>query len=158
MPRDDYWRLGGVVIGGHPGPEQTRTLGENVTLDVWLTARSDSESGEWPDYVERFRTLRQYQNFAGAFALHELSSGRVAFTETHAASSELPGGTLLVALRPPTDTDIGQGGWFVVSACEDSTTLPSALCQLDFELTFVAPLDAYQNTEGARRALESDGI
>jgi hypothetical protein len=155
MPRDDYWRFGGTVIGGHPGAEQTRQLGENSTLDVWLTAKSDSPAGEWPGYVERYTTLRQYQTFAGAFALHELSSGRVAFTETHAASSELPGGTLLVALRPPADTDIGQGGWFLVQSVTDSTTLPDSLCQLEFELVFVAPLGAYSSLEEALDALRA---
>lgn len=156
MPKDDYWRINNLPIGPHPGPEEKRIYGESITLDVWLSPDSDSPTGAWPGYVERFKTLRRYQNYAGAFALHDLASGRVAFTEIHSApAGAIPNDTLLVALRPPADTRIGLGGWFLVAGYTDSTTLPSALCQSAFELTFVAPLSRYPGLAAARADLEA---
>lgn len=150
MAKDDYWRLAGVPVNGHPGPESIHTYGESYTFTALLTAASDSDAGAWPDYIERYRELRGYQPYAGHYALHELTSGRVAYTETHTADH-----SLLVALKPPADTRTGLGGYWLISACEGLTSLPSALCQLDFGLTFVAALSEYTDVATARDALEA---
>lgn len=150
MPKDQHWRLAGTVLDGHDGPEETHTYGGSYTLTAWLTSDSDSGTGEWPDYIDRYRDLRGYQSHAGQYAIHELSSGHVAYTETHTGP-----GSLLVALRPPVDSETALGGYYLVDEVAGLTTLPSALCQLDIGLTFVAPLSAYPDRDAARDALEA---
>lgn len=153
MTREDFWRFAGTVIDGHPDAEAVRTVGESATLRVILTAQSDSATGAWPGHVERFRELRQYRPHAGAFASGLDAKFRPWFREQH--GREL---SLLVALRPPADTQTGQGGWFLVSGCESNTTLPSALCELEFELLYLAALAEYDTADAARNAMEADGL
>lgn len=160
MPPDQYWRIDNgqqqYPLDGHMGSEETLTPGESYSLSVYLTGNSDSSVGEWPGYVERYQTLIQYGERAGLFALHEPMGGSVAFTETH--DGAVPAGSLLVALRPPVDSETGRGMWALVSAVADNTTLPSALCQFEMELTHLAQLDEYSGFSAARAALEREGI
>lgn len=153
MPREDYWRFDGVPIDGHAGPEETRTVGESATLPVYLTPDSDSPRGAWPDYVERYRGLRQYRPHAGAFASGVDINQRPWYREQHDRSP-----SLLVSVRPPADTRTGVGGWFLVVAVADATTLPSALCQMEFDLLYLGALDEYADADAVRAALEADGI
>lgn len=138
MPRTDYWRLADVVIDGHQGAQPTLTPGTSYDLDIILTADSDSPSGAWPGYVARYQSLLEYGRRAGEFVLHEIEGGQIGYTETH-RDERVPGGSLVVALRPPDDTQSGRGGWYLVEAVEDATTLPSALCQFTLSLVYLAP-------------------
>lgn len=158
MVRDSYWRINDMPIDGHSGSEQVHTYGGGYSLEVWLTAASDSLAGAWPGFYERYQELLRYQNFAGSFALYELDSGRVGFSETHSGSTDLPNGSLLVALRPPAGQKCGRGGWFLVASFEDMTMHPDRLCRVDLGLTFVAPLDEYRTHAEAHDALAAGGI
>lgn len=162
--RDSYWRIvpdpaadfGPVPLNGHSGPESVVTPGESYTLEVWLTTDSDSATGEWPDYVERYKQLLGYGLRAGQYAPHEPMGGGMRFTETH--DGRVPGESLLVAARPPHDTEVGRGGWYLVDAMEGLTDLPAALCRIDIDVTLVAPLEDYADHAAARDALEKRGI
>lgn len=162
--RDQHWRIephpsstiGALPLDGHSGPESVTQPGESYTVEVWATARSDSAAGEWPDSIERYQQLLRYGSRAGQYALHEPMGGGVSWTETHDGS--VPGGTLLIAVRPPHDSQTGRGGWYLVDAIEDATTLPSALCRLNIEVTLVAPLSAYDGHAAVQTALEREGI
>lgn len=159
MPRDDYWRfeLGEVAdtipVDGHGGSIETQTYADGYSLTVWLTSGSDSPTGAWPDHIERYRTLDGLQDYAGKFVLHGLTSGRAAYTETHSGAQ-----SNLVGLRPPAGTRDRLGGWYLLASVTDATTLPETLCVLEFELTFVAPLDRYPDHTAAHDALASEGI
>lgn len=152
MAREDYWRIDDIPIDGHDGAETTRTRGESADPTVTLSITSDSDSDVWPGYVDRYRTLRDYQHHAGEFVTFQGIAGTVFFREQHTRPL-----SLLIALRPPADTDTGRGGWFLVSTCEDQTSLPSALCQIDFELTYLAALDDYADKQSVKDALEAQG-
>lgn len=147
MAKDDYWRFESgayqVPIDGHTGPETSHVYGSGYPLEVWLSPASNSPANDWPDHRERYRELLRYQNFAGSFDLHNLAEGRVAFTETHAAATQLPNQSLLVALRPPSGQQCGRGMWALISGFEDLTVQPDDLCRVSLELVFVAPLDSY---------------
>lgn len=160
MPADQYWRIDNgqqqYPLDGHMGPEETLTPGESYGLSIVLTSSSDSSTGEWPGYVECYQTLIQYGERAGLFALHEPMGGGVTYTETH--DGAVPAGSLLVALRPPVDSETGRGMWGLVSSVTDATTLPSALCQFEMELTHLAQLDGYSDFPAVREALEREGI
>ena len=148
--RDSYWRLGGVVIDGHDGPETNHTVDEGYSLRVWLTPRSDTKTGEWPGHVDRFRQLRRYRPHAGAFAGGVDAKYRPWFREQHDRSP-----SLLVALRPPATSDTGLGMWALVDGCESNTTLPNTLCELEFDLKYLAELDEYDSERAARNAMEA---
>lgn len=153
-----HWRLAGIPIDGHTGPETSHVYGSGYPLEVWLSPASDSPAGAWPDHRERYRELLRYQNHAGAFDLHELVSDRVAFTETHSAATDLPHGSLLVALRPAADQQCGRGMWCLISGFEDMTMHPEDLCRASLELTFVAPLADYSTHAEAYSHLATEGI
>lgn len=153
MPRTDYWRLADVVIDGHQGPQPTVRPGESYDLDVILTADSDSPSGAWPGYIERYQSLLEYGRRAGEFVTHTIEGGRVAYTETH--DNNVPNETLVVALRPPDDTQTGRAGWYLVEAVEDQTSLPSALCQFTMSLVYLAPYGTGTNAYDQRYEVES---
>lgn len=155
MPRDSHWRINDTPIDGHTGPESSHEYGGGYSLEIWLSDKSDSPAGVWPDAFERYRTLLRYQKYAGEFALHDLVGGRVAFTETHAVSSSIPNGTLLVALRPPAGQRCGRGMWALVASVTDNTIVPDTLCRLEMELVFVAPLDDYPDHAAVRADLEA---
>lgn len=158
--REDYWRITGLPnqitdlpVDGHVGPESVRTHGEGYTFTVRLTPRSNSETQLWPDHDERYlRFVNTYAPNAGKYTLHQLTSGEVAFTETH------DGESLLVSVTPPTDTSTGRGGYYLVSAVTDNTTLPSKVCLVEVELTYLAPLSDYEDIERAQAFLEADTI
>lgn len=151
--KDDYWRLGSIVIDGHSGPESSHVYGGGYSIEVWLSPASNSPVNDWPDHRDRYRKLLQYQNFAGSFDLHSLFNGEVAFTETHSAATELPKQSLLVALRPPAGQQCGIGMWCLISGFEDLTMEPDDLCRVSLDLIFVAPLADYPDHESALDAL-----
>lgn len=158
--RENYWRINGIPnnitelpVDGHPGPESTRTHGESYDFRVRLTSESDSETGRWPGYVDRYQELlATYGPHAGMFSLHQLVDGSVAFTETHSGTS------LLVSLLPPSDASASRGGYYLVSSVEDETTLPDAVCLLSMEMTYLASLAEYQDVQRAKRFLEAETV
>lgn len=157
--REDYWRIDGIHDGvsalpldGHVGPEPTLGYGQNYTATVRLSARSNSETGLWQGHIERYNRLLQYGMHAGQFTLHTLITGQVAYTETHTGDS------LLISLTPPTNSQTGRGGYYLVSGVEDQTTLPEKLCLLEMDLTYLSPLDAYPDLATVQSVLEADGI
>lgn len=152
MARGDWWRLGGTVLGGHPGPEATATYGDSYSLTTFLTGQADSPTGAWPDAVDRYRQLRQYQPHAGDFDTYETIGGRYYFREQHNTTP-----SLLVAVRPPTANPTAQGGYYLVSSVEDDTTLPNAVARLGFDLLYIASLDEFATTDDVRAALAAQG-
>lgn len=178
MVRDDFWRIDGgptadfapCPIDGHQGPEATLTPGESYELAIWLSAASDSPAGAWPDHGERHDTLMRYGLGAGEFALSKPGGGGIRFVETYsggAASTpelgDVPGESLLIALRPPVDCPIARGMWALVASVEDRRMLPK-LGELGMELVHLARLDAFVDSSGnpdfagCRDALERRGI
>lgn len=167
--RDSFWRIDGgptasfapIPIDGHAGPETTITPGTAYDLDAWLTGKSDSQTGAWPGNIERYKQLLQYGNRAGQFALSRTMGGGVRFVETH--DGEIPGGSLLIALRPPVDCPLAHGGWYLIESVEDATML-DRLGELIFELVHLTTLDEYRDASGqpdfaaCRDALEREGI
>ena len=163
MPREDYWRIDAdapgvddIVLDGHEGPESNQQYADGYTLPVLLTARSDSPTGEWPGYEERYRRLLTFRHTAGAFYLHGEDNTQPAFTEYH------DGESLLITLKPPAESAFGRGGFYLVEGFEDRETLPSKLGRLALDLTFVAKYDTgdtgeagYRTRREVRSALEA---
>lgn len=158
--RIDYWQIDAlpddvtdIPVDGHPGPEETLTYGESYTMTVRLSPESNSENDYWPDHLERYnRLINTFGGHAGQFALHELTSGKVAYTEPHEGES------LLFRLTPPHYFEAGRGGYYLVESVSDQTTLPETVCLVEFDLVFLAGQSEYETVDDAQSFLEADSI
>lgn len=157
MSLDQHWRIAGQPVRGHVDAEPTVTPGASYDFRAILSSNEDSPADEWPDAAERKQTLLAYGRRAGSFALHELESGRVAYTETHDGTA-VPNGSLVVAVRPDADSASGRGGWYLVDDVEDATTVPDVLHDLTLSIVYIAPLAATDEERGyaTRDALSDD--
>ena len=137
----DHWRLGGIVLDDHPGPETAVTPGADADLEVFVSPQSDPPDetpDAWPDHVERHRSLLDYGARAGQYEPHEVGGGRLGYTETH--DGAVPDGTLVVATRPPDGRPLTRGGWWIVDEVEGGIVRSRGVCRATFSLTFLAPL------------------
>lgn len=163
--REQFWRIDGAAeqitdlpIDRHSWREETHTYGQSYRLRVIISRTSDDPSGDqrWPGYKQRSRLLREtYQRHAGQFKVHSPIGGRATYTQFADAPS------LLIALKPPArmadDDLIGRGMWALVEELEDRTRLASH-AEFWFKFVFMAPLDAYPDTQTALANLESTGV
>ncbi|EMA38476.1 hypothetical protein [Halococcus hamelinensis] len=151
---EQYWRLAGVPLDLHDGPEPTITPGTSYDCTALTTLQSDSPEGEWGSATERHRSLLAYGARAGKYTLHE-SGGRVAYTEQH--DGAVPNGTLAVSLRPPVDSMFVHGGWFIVESVENASPNPE-MPQLSIGLVYLAPLDRYPTRSTLAYDLEAPAL
>lgn len=164
IARNSNWRVEpnpsaafeSVVVLGHIGPEIVATPGESYTFEAWLPETGESTGGQWPDSRVRRRRLLEYASRAGQYATYSPMGGGLAFAETH--DGDVPGGSLLIAVRPPTGSECGRGGWYLIDAIEDQTTQPNTLNRVDIDMTFVASLDKYETHADVHGALGRPGI
>lgn len=158
---EQYWRLAGVPVDAHDGPEPIITPSESYDFHAVTTQRSDVTESEWEGALDRYRTLLAYGRRAGQYDLHDYGNGTYGYTQTH--DGAVPRGSLLVELRPPADSVFGHGGWFLIESVEDNSTLESYL-HLSLSLVYLAPLalevtdPGYQDRSAVSSALEADPL
>ena len=152
---EDHWRIGGIVLDGHAGAEPTLSPSEAYDFRAIMTSRSDppeSDPNAWRTHTERLAALLGYGHAAGEYHLHDPEGTGVAYTETH--NGNVPGGSLVVTVRPPGDSALGRGGWYLVDSVEDATTLEK-WCEVSVSLVYLAPLSAYASVAELQSALEA---
>ena len=167
MNYDDYWRIGGVVIDLHSGPEKKLAPSSGYDLQCVTTGQSDPPDNNpdaWRPAHARHDELLRYGNVPeDSVVIHETGGTRRPFTETHGAPTALPNRTLLAALEPPAGTALRRGCWALVTSVEDGTTNPDVPVAT-LSIVVVAPLEAYldssraPNYAAAQRNLAIGGI
>ena len=132
------------VIESQPAPP----LGETASWGLLFRP----EVGASSDHLERYRALLAFREHAGAYAAGVDLRREPWYREQHDRES------LLVALRPPTDSATGRGVWGLVDTIEDNTTTPSARAVVSIDLLVLASTEEFGTAGALRNALEAGGI
>ena len=131
------------VVESQPAPP----LGETAGWDLLFRPEVGAN-----DLLERYRALLAFREHAGAYAAGVDARHEPWYREQHDRTS------LLVALRPPTDSATGRGVWGLVDTIEDNTTTPSARAVVSIDLLVLASTEEFGTAGALRNALEADGI
>lgn len=131
------------VIESQPAPP----LGETASWDLLFRPEVGAA-----DHLERYRALLAFREHAGAYAAGVDVHHRPWYREQHDRES------LLVALRPPADSQTGRGVWGLIDAMEDETTTPARRAVVSLGLLVLADVDDYATAAEIENALAADGI
>lgn len=134
------------LLDSQPAPKR------GASADFAFQLRPDG----YGDHVARYEQLVAFRDFGGEFDVHMVDGGRAAYSETHRGSA--PGGSLVVALRPPDDVPTARGIWGLVESVEDSTEVPDRVCFVDLSVVYLAPLGEYDDRFALARDLEADAL
>ena len=130
------------VIESQPAPP----LGETASWDLLFRPEAGA------DHLERYRALLAFREHAGSYVAGVDVRHRPWYREQHDRES------LLVALRPPADSQTGRGVWGLIDTIEDDTTTPSARAVVSIDLLVLASTEEFGTAGALRNALEADGI
>jgi hypothetical protein len=131
------------VIESQPAPP----LGETASWDLLFRPEVGAT-----DHLERYRALLAFREHVGAYAAGVDVRHRPWYREQHDRES------LLVALRPPVDSQTGRGVWGLIDDMEDETTTPARRAVVSLDLLVLADGDDYNSASEVRADFEADGI
>jgi len=146
-----YAERGAAVGGLSPGADLGGTDGGTFGTTGGFTFPGVEDSDQ---RAIRYRRLRQFADFAGAFATGETAVNQPWFREQLPA--EAPVDSLVVGLEPPADLGRDHPGvWALVQSVTDQTPPSESRYILEFELVTLAELTEYTDHAAVKAALSA---
>lgn len=151
----DYtWTIDGTVVDRIEGPTPTVTRGSTQTLSVIF----DDRSTETTAFDERYRTLREYIDYANGPTVRTFLTDEGIPKYRERIPSTAPVTTFLVDVEPGADVIDARGFWAVLVGGQDVTVPVEGLRRLELELYVLAELADYADKAAVKTDLGSEVV
>jgi len=133
----------GGTLGGSTG----FTLGGPTGATLGVTADPDN-------HIDRYRSVREYTEFAGRYATLEMLDGTLRISEHTPSTAPIP--SIIVKLEPGPANAATPGLWVVIDDVDDETVRPDDVAELTLSVVLLARGDRFADRAGLLSALGTD--